>query len=115
MYRYLSALRCMLELFILPTFAIAIICCWIATSALAFASIFNSGKFENRKDREQDVRVISPTLSDFCSGNSQQSGPGGTVMEIFEERGITSNDMIFTAFTYYQSVRLRTCVGLPQQ
>ena len=50
MCRYLSALTCMLELFILPTFAIAIICCWIATSALAFASIFNSGKFENWKD-----------------------------------------------------------------
>ena len=41
---YLSALTCMLELFILPTFVIAIICCWIATSALAFAGIFNSGK-----------------------------------------------------------------------
>jgi hypothetical protein len=27
-----------------PTFAIAIICCWIATSALAFASISNAGK-----------------------------------------------------------------------
>jgi hypothetical protein len=111
----LSALTCISELFILPTFAIAIICCWIATSALAFASIFNSGKFENRKGIEQDVLVISPTLSDFCSGNSQQSGPGGTVMEIFEERGITSNDMIFTAFTYYQSVRLRTSDCLPQQ
>ena len=42
--QYLFALKCMLELFILPTFVIAIICCWIATSALAFASIFNSGK-----------------------------------------------------------------------
>ena len=46
------------------------------------------------------------STSDFCSGNSQQSGPAGTVTAIFEERGITSNDMIFTAFTYYQSVRL---------
>ena len=58
-YRYLSALTCMLELFILPTFAIAIIFCWIATSALAFASIFSSGKFENWKDIEQDVLTIS--------------------------------------------------------
>ena len=49
----------MLELFILPTFAIAIIFCWIATSALAFASIFSSGKFENWKDIEQDVLTIS--------------------------------------------------------
>ena len=40
----LSALTCISELFILPTFAIAIICCWIATSALAFASISNAGK-----------------------------------------------------------------------
>ena len=48
-------------------------------------------------------------LPDFCLGNSQQSGPAGTVMNILEERGITSNDVIFTAFTYYQSVRLRTC------
>jgi hypothetical protein len=42
-YRYLAALTCMLQIFILPTFVLAIICCWIATSALAFASIFNSG------------------------------------------------------------------------
>ena len=46
-YRYLSALTCMLELLILPTFVLAIICCWIATSALAFASISNAGKTEN--------------------------------------------------------------------
>jgi hypothetical protein len=46
-YRYLSALTCMLQLLILPTFAIAIICSWIATSALAFASIFNSGESDN--------------------------------------------------------------------
>ena len=42
--QHLFALTSMLELFILPTFVIAIICCWIATSALAFASIFNAGK-----------------------------------------------------------------------
>ena len=42
--QYLFALTCMLELFILPTFVLAIACCWVATSALAFASIFNSGK-----------------------------------------------------------------------
>ena len=40
----LSALAFMLEFFILPTFVLAIICCWIATSALAFASISNAGK-----------------------------------------------------------------------
>jgi hypothetical protein len=40
----LSAQTCISELFILPTFAIAIIFCWIATSALAFASISNAGK-----------------------------------------------------------------------
>jgi hypothetical protein len=42
--QHLSALTCMIELFILPTFALAIICCWVATSVLAFVSIFNSGK-----------------------------------------------------------------------
>ncbi|KAL3804269.1 hypothetical protein ACHAW5_005867 [Stephanodiscus triporus] len=78
----LSALTCTSEFIFLPTFVLAIVCCWIATSALAFVSISNA---------------------DFCSGNSQQSGPAGTVTAIFEERGITSNDMIFTAFTYYQS------------
>jgi hypothetical protein len=46
-YRYLAALTCMLQMLIFPTFVLAIICCWIATSALAFASIFNSGKSEN--------------------------------------------------------------------
>jgi hypothetical protein len=57
--QYLFALTCMLKLFILPTFVIAIACCWIATSALAFASIFNSGKFENWKDIGQDILIIS--------------------------------------------------------
>ena len=46
-HRYLSGLTCMLELLILPTFVLAIICCWIATSALAFVSISNAGKSEN--------------------------------------------------------------------
>jgi hypothetical protein len=37
-------------------------------------------------------------------------------MKILEERGITSNDnMIFAAFAYYHSVRLCTCVCIPQQ
>ncbi len=48
----LSALTCMLELFILPTFVLAIACCCLATSALAFASIANSGKAGNLKDNE---------------------------------------------------------------
>ena len=34
-------------------------------------------------------------------------------MNILEERGITSNDMIFTAFTCYQSVRMCMCVFSP--
>jgi hypothetical protein len=36
-------------------------------------------------------------------------------MNIFEERGITSNDMIMQAFVYYESVRLCTCMCVPQQ
>ena len=43
----LSALPCMLESFILPTFVLAIACCWVATAALAFASVFNAGKAQN--------------------------------------------------------------------
>ena len=34
-------------------------------------------------------------------------------MNIFEERGITSSDKLFTAFAYYESVRLFTRVCLP--
>ena len=34
-------------------------------------------------------------------------------MNILEERGITSTDMIFTAFTCYQSVRMCMCVFSP--
>mmetsp|Transcript_8507 Transcript_8507/g.19048 ORF Transcript_8507/g.19048 Transcript_8507/m.19048 type:complete len:728 (+) Transcript_8507:256-2439(+) len=79
---HLPALKCMSELFILPTFVLAIVGSWFATSLLAFASISNA---------------------DFCSGNSQQAGPAGTVIDIFEERGISSDNMIFAAFTYYQS------------
>jgi hypothetical protein len=62
----LSALTCISELFILPTFAIAIICCWIATSALAFASISNAGK--DRLDMipgVYNVLVISHNTSRF--------------------------------------------------
>mmetsp|Transcript_35885 Transcript_35885/g.86614 ORF Transcript_35885/g.86614 Transcript_35885/m.86614 type:complete len:732 (+) Transcript_35885:159-2354(+) len=78
----LHALMCMTEVFILPTFVLAIVMSLLATSALAFASILNA---------------------DFCTGNSQQSGPAGTVIGLFEERGIKSDDIIFTAFTYYES------------
>jgi hypothetical protein len=46
-YRYIPALTCMLDTFILPTFVLANICCWVAASALVFASIFNSGKCAN--------------------------------------------------------------------
>lgn len=81
-YQYLTALTCMLGIFILPTFLFVIMCCWIVSSALAFASISNA---------------------DFCSGNSQQSGPAGTLLTILEERGITSGDMAFDAFVYYQT------------
>ncbi len=51
-HRYIPALTWMLESFILPTFVLANICCWVATSALAFASIFNSGKCANIERRE---------------------------------------------------------------
>ena len=43
----LSALTCTSEFIFLPTFVLAIVCCWIATSALAFVSISNAGKSEN--------------------------------------------------------------------
>ena len=51
----------------------------------------------------------SSSTVDFCTGNSEQSGPAGTVMGIFEERGITSEDIIYVAFQYFQSVS-STCV-----
>jgi len=66
----------------LPLFVILIVVSWGMTSLLAIASISNA---------------------DFCSGNSQQGGPAGTVMNVFEERGISNDDVIFTTFTYYQS------------
>ena len=43
---YLPALKCMTVVFILPMFIIGIIGSWIATSALAFASVSNAGKYE---------------------------------------------------------------------
>lgn len=44
-------------------------------------------------------------LPDFCSGNSQNNGPAGTVLDIFKERGIEKDDTLYAAFVYYQSVR----------
>jgi len=41
---YLPALKCMTVVFILPMFIVGIIGSWIATSALAFASVSNAGK-----------------------------------------------------------------------
>jgi len=79
---YLPALRWMAELLILPLFVILVVASWLATSVLAIGSISNA---------------------DFCSGNSQQSGPSGTVMGVFEQRGITDDDIIFATFSYYQS------------
>jgi len=79
---HLPALRWMSELLILPVFVVLIVVSWGMTSLLAIASISNA---------------------DFCSGNSQQGGPAGTVMNVFEERGISNDDVIFTTFTYYQS------------
>ena len=48
--------------------------------------------------------------SDFCTGSSEQSGPAGTVMNIFNERGISNGDMMFDAFVYFQSVRQKMFV-----
>lgn len=81
---YLPALKWMSECFILPLFVILIVISWFVTSILAFASVSNA---------------------DFCVGNSQQSGPAGIILDIFEERGIgtTNDDIIYTAFSYYQS------------
>lgn len=45
MYRYLSVLTAMMNLFILPLFVLAIMCCWIVSSALAVAGISNAGTF----------------------------------------------------------------------
>ena len=41
---YLPAMGCMLEVFILPVFILGIVCSWLVTSVLAFASISNAGK-----------------------------------------------------------------------
>ena len=120
-HRYIPALTCMLESFILPTFVLAIICCWAATSALTFASIFNSGECANIEKNGITRRTIGSPCNlthpfpDFCSGNTLQSGPAGTLMNIFEERGISSNDEIYRAFTYYQSVRPYVYARLSQQ
>ena len=124
---YLPALQCMTEVFILPMFVIGIIGSWCATSALAFASVSNAGKFRLfflAVDVEWDTLHFSSNnmhvffITDFCTGNSMESGPAGTVMDIFEERGITSDDMIFIAFQYFQSVRslffsiIHTCIDM---
>ncbi|KAL7543401.1 hypothetical protein ACHAXR_012818 [Thalassiosira sp. AJA248-18] len=93
-YLPLPALKCMSELFILPMFVLAIVGSWFVTSVLAFASISNA---------DCRIRFCLLPLPDFCSGNQQQSGPAGTVMDIFEEREISKDDVIFAAFSYYQS------------
>jgi hypothetical protein len=42
--------------------------------------------------------MASPLFSDFCS-----DGPAATPTNMFKERGITNDHMIYDAFTYYQS------------
>jgi len=58
------------------------------------------------------LQSLSLSTVDFCTGNSEQSGPAGTVMGIFEERGITSEDIIYVAFQYFQSVSSFICVEM---
>ncbi|KAL7553333.1 hypothetical protein ACHAWF_018175 [Thalassiosira exigua] len=78
----LRAIHAMTDCFFLPVFVVLVAVSWLATSVLAFASISNA---------------------DFCSGNAQQSGPAGSVLDILAERGIANDNVIHTAFTYYQS------------
>ena len=44
-------------------------------------------------------------VSDFCLGNAPHTGPEGTLVSLLEERGVAHDDIVRTAFSYYQGVR----------
>ena len=67
MYRYLFALTDMMDLFILPLFVLAIMCCWIVSSALAFAGISNAGKFAILSTKKIDFLYPMISLSSQIS------------------------------------------------
>lgn len=103
----LRALKCMSELIILPMFVVGIVGSWLAVSALAFANIPIAGKSKRVLMNASFLKRhrILILVPDFCSGSSQREGAAGTVLDIFKERGIASDSLIYSAFTYYQSVR----------
>ena len=104
----LRALKCMSELIILPMFVVGIVGSWFAVSALAFANIPIAGKSKGVLINTSFLkrhRILIILVPDFCSGSSQREGAAGTVLDIFKERGIASDSLIYIAFMYYQSVR----------
>ena len=77
----------------------------VSASCLVYRRVYLSASV----NATQSYNLFLLSSLDFCTGNSEQSGPAGTVMGIFDERGITSEDIIYVAFQYFQSVSSIVC------
>ncbi|EED90823.1 predicted protein [Thalassiosira pseudonana CCMP1335] len=76
------ALRCIVVVIMFPVFAVLVAMGWVATGFFGIVSVSNA---------------------DFCSGDAGEGGVEGTINNIFHERGVSADSIIFKSVLYYQS------------
>jgi hypothetical protein len=103
------ALRCIAVVIMFPVFAVLVAMGWVATGFFGIVSVSNAGKrvVILILSLEVDDVTYYPTFNttDFCSGDAGEGGVEGTINNIFHERGVSADSIIFKSVLYYQSVR----------